>query len=467
VRRYPDYVAALHTLGLIYADKNNYERAFDCLARAAMLNPDSWATLTALSGVYLRLGANEMAAQVLERARQLQPRDASILVTLGEIYVEEREYQLAHEAYRQASAIEPDLLAATIGLGWALSYLGANAEAAKVFEGVVKRGVRLDEPVFALTTLPASVVDIDLQSALDRIVRDESQDPVEFENSAAFARAAAFTKSGRHAEAWQLAVTANQNFFATMQKELPPVIERQALSTKWVRENVPSVMRGAAFDKQPISLFILGPSRSGKTSMEKLVATLEGVKRGYENPIVETSIRRTFQTAGLLTSNHLESLPAQLHPQLRDRYLAQLATRAGSARVFTNTHPARIYDAARIAGVLPNVRFIFMKRDPDDTLLRIYMRKYQRGNPFAYDLKAARDHIAWYHETMDLLADKLPDIVRVIRYEDMVADPAAALRTAADLCGLPMQHGALPELGDDRGCAAPYRAVMSAELAKK
>src|SRR5439155_4689756 len=137
--------------------------------RAAMRNPDNWATLTALSGVYLRLGANEMAALVLEQARQLRPQDASILVTLGEIYVEEREYQLAHEAYRQALALEPDLLAAAIGLGWALSYLGADAEAAKVFEGVVKRGVRLDEPVFALTTLPASVVNIDLQSALDRI----------------------------------------------------------------------------------------------------------------------------------------------------------------------------------------------------------------------------------------------------------------------------------------------------------
>ena len=38
----------------------------------------------------------------------------------------------------------------------------------------------------------------------------------------------------------------------------------------------------------------------------------------------------------------------------------------------------------------------------------------------------------------DLLAQKLPNIVRVIRYEDMVADPATALRAAADLCGLPV-----------------------------
>ena len=134
--------------------------------------------------------------------------------------------------------------------------------------------------------------------------------------------------------------------------------------------------------------------------------------------------------------------------------------------VFTNTHPALIYDAARIAGAIPNVRFIFMKRDTEDTLLRIYMKKYEKANPYAYDLKAARAHIAWCHEMMDLLAAKLPDFVRVIRYEDMIADPVTALSIAANLCGVPMQHGPLPQLGDDRGCAAPYREFMASESAK-
>jgi hypothetical protein len=55
--------------------------------------------------------------------------------------------------------------------------------------------------------------------------------------------------------------------------------------------------------------------------------------------------------------------------------------------------------------------------------------------------------------------------VHVIRYEDMVADPAAALRAAADLCGVPMTDRPLPVLGDDRDAAAPYRQFMAAELA--
>jgi len=58
----------------------------------------------------------------------------------------------------------------------------------------------------------------------------------------------------------------------------------------------------------------------------------------------------------------------------------------------------------------------------------------------------------------------LPDNARVIQYEDIVADPAAVLRTAAELCGLSVAERPLPDLGDDRGCAAPYRQSMAAEL---
>jgi len=46
----------------------------------------------------------------------------------------------------------------------------------------------------------------------------------------------------------------------------------------------------------------------------------------------------------------------------------------------------------------------------------------------------------------------------------MAADPAGALRIAADFCGLPMPQGPLPPVGYDLGCAQPYRTVMTAEF---
>ena len=462
IRRYPDYMGALHTLGLIYADKKNYQRAFDYLARAAMLNPRSSNTLTALSGVYLRLGANEMAAQTLEQARRINPKDASVLVTLGEIYVEEREYELARDAYSQALELEPGLAPAAMGLGWTCSYLGQDAEAAKIFEGLITRGLRSVDPVLALASLPSSAVSIDLLDQLNNVVQEKDEDPAEFANSIAFARSAVMDKLARHAEAWEQLVPANRSIFSRMGDDLNEATERQRASLKRIQGSHIQVPRGDPSESRALSLFILGPSRSGKTSIERLVATLPGVKRGYENPIVENAIRRTFQNAALLTSDHFESLPDQLLAQCRDIYLEELAQRTGTARVFTNTHPGRIYEVDRIVSTYPNSRFIFMKRNVEDTVLRMYMRRYNRGNAHAYDLTSARDHVIWYHQMIDALAKKLPGSARVIQYEDMVTDPRAALSVAAELCGLPVPTGPLPSVGDDRGCASAYRNFMEA-----
>ena len=113
----------------------------------------------------------------------------------------------------------------------------------------------------------------------------------------------------------------------------------------------------------PISLYVLGVTRSGKTSLEKLLAAFPGIKRGYESPIVELAVSRTTQEAGLLTARNLFDLPIGLGDKFREHYLSELAARAGDARVFTNTHPGRIVDVGLLAMLIPNVRFIFVVRD--------------------------------------------------------------------------------------------------------
>jgi len=461
VRDHPDYMAAVHTLGLVHTDKGDYQRALDCLVRAAMLDPQNWATLTALSAVYLRLNATEMAAQTLEWARQLNPQDVSVLLTLGEIYNEQREYELARDAFRQALALEADMAPAAMGLATCYSYLGRFAEAAQMLEAMIERGQRSLDVLVALAGLPAAVVNVDLLSELDKVQGDDaSYDKAELESFAAFVRVAGLHRVGRHDEAWKYLVSANRTLFVARQQELLALTERQRASLARLRETSVKLADTGENGRSPISLFILGPSRSGKTTMEQLVSTLDGVKRGYENPSVDKTVRRTFQTAALPVGK-LENLPSRLYPLWCDHYLKELRRRAGPAMVFTNTSPGRIHDVALMAAIFPNTRFIFMKRNVEDNVLRIFMRRYARGNVYAYDLKATRDYVLWYHQMVDLLAEKFPEIVRVVHYEDMVVRPAVALRAAADLCGLPMTERSLPPLGDDRGSAEPYRKLMA------
>jgi len=335
-----------------------------------------------------------------------------------------------------------------------------------VFEGLIKRGMRLLEPIRALANLPASVVTIDLLAAVDRVVQDPDEDKVDFENSIPFFRAAALDRAGRHAEAWRELVAANRTVFFGLQKGLPELSAMGQASLASLRAH-PGRSGRPDKGKRPVSLLILGPSGCGKTTVEKLVGALPGVKCGYENPIIENAVRWTFQTANLLTISVLAHLPAQLEALFRQIYFEELARRAGSAAIFTNTLSNCVYDdVARLVSVLQNVRFVFVTRALDDNLLRIFMRKYQGGTVFyGYDLKAARDHIQWFNQMMHLMADKFPDLVRILNYEDIVADPATALRTVAHLCDVEMPDITIPKISGDVGCASPYRKMIADALA--
>ena len=460
VNRYPNYFGALYTLGLIYIDQKKFPQALGCLVRAAMLNMRSWKALTALSAIYLELGASEMAAHTLERASDIAPQEPSILVTLGEIYRNEREYELARDAFLKAYDLDRSFDAAASGLCSCYLQTGQYAEAARIFERLVKDGKCSMSLLFELNNLPSPYVKVDVLAELDKIVRRPNETEINFENSAAFVRARALHRAGRHADAWEQILPANRTIFLARHEEVKKLAKFERANYEQLKDTQIRVASSRNKAGGTISLFIQGASRSGKTTMETLVAALEGVKRGYENPSVEMAIMRTFQSAGLLSSKLFEVLPATLNAQCREHYLDELSRRAGSARVLTNTHPARIHDAARIAAAIPDTRFIFMKRNLEDNMLQIYMRKYLSRNEYAYDLKSIRDHIRWYNQMIDTLAEKLPSIVRIVHYEDMIADPAAALRVAAELCGLEMPKGPLPDIGDDRGCAKPYLASM-------
>jgi len=465
LQSHPDYAGALHTLGLIAGDREDHQQALNYLVRAAMLNPRNWMTLTALSGVYLRLGAVEMAKQTIEHAQRIEPKQASALILQGDIFREDREYELACNAYRQALVIEPSLVAAAIGLGWCLADLGEYRQAAEVFENLVQRGIPLVEPLRALASFPAAVVRIDLLPQLDKVHRQQDESVAQFERAIAFIRAVGLHRAGRHAEAWEQAVQANRRVFIAMQADVKRLDEcRRASLATLQKHHQRSKFRGGGDGRQPISLFILGPSRAGKTTMEKLVSNLPGVKRGYENPIVENTVRRTFQVSALPPDSALSSLPTPAYPLCRTLYDEELARRLAGAKVFTNTNAGCLFEAAYIVSAFENVRFIFIKRNMDDNLLQIFMREYQGGNPYGYELKAVREHILWHHRMTDLMAEMFPDIVRVIRYEDMIANPTASLRTAAELCGLSIPDGLLPTLAGDSDCSAPYRQLMMIEL---
>ena len=110
----------------------------------------------------------------------------------------------------------------------------------------------------------------------------------------------------------------------------------------------------------------------------------------------------------------------------------------------------------------PGVRFIFMMRDLDDVALRMFMKPYRAGNHYAYSIATIFEYLSLYYQLVDLWLERLPQIAMAVEYNDMIGDPAGSLARIAEFCGLAPPDRAMPALGDDRGCAAPYKPFIAA-----
>ncbi|MGE0004546.1 MAG: sulfotransferase [Parvibaculaceae bacterium] len=459
---HPDYVAALHTLGLVLAEQNNHAAALAPLSKATMLCPVDWRLLTALSATNLKLRNTGAAMVHLDLARKLSPGDPHILLLLGEAHRQERDYEAAVAAFRQCLAADPSVVEAKRLLAECLNQMGESGEAAALLGQMVSEGKAGITTLSLLISLPYRLIDFDVLAALDKIEHQKtSLSPQRVRYLAAFVRGWAFDGRASHAEAWEQLVLANSlkrpqgEYAADAANRKRLLAMARSIDGHPVQSGDPGL---------PVSLFITGPSRTGKTTLERLVALLPDTRRGYENGIVEKAVRETTQLAGTITRMAINSLPPDLDGLFAERYAKALAHKAQGARLFTNTHPGGLKDVIRLSAAVPNCRFVFMRRRHDDLAFRIYQKNYFEGNPHAYDLGSIGEYIDWAFEFIEFLHSRYPRTTLIVDYEDMIEDPGSILASVAALCGLAVPEGDMPRPGDDRDCSRPYLARMQAAL---
>jgi tetratricopeptide (TPR) repeat protein len=462
LERFPNYWAARHTLGLVYLDKKDYQNALDCLVRASIASPGNWKTLLGLAEAYISLGGGTLAVDTIEAALAASGGNVDLYYMLGEIYRRTQQYELAEEALNKALAIDPRFFSATMSIGLCRIETGDAEGAARLFESLLAVDPEFSEPLFRLAGLPVRTR-VDLLKLIERYEPSLPRRSQEVRSLFYFAKAAALQRAGRFEEAWRMFETANAGMYQQMREELEQTKRYQQLFLQRLPhfisgDSAPPVNRKIA-QGVPFSLLVVGPSRSGKSTVEYLLSRAAGVIRGYENDIVETALVSACALSGLpvISSDHL---PEQLFTRFRESYLRELTLRARQAKVFVNTNPALIKDIVLMLKAVPNTRVIFVKRDLRDNAFRIFTSVYAIGNAYSYNFQVIEDYLSWYNACIDVIARSFKDAVRIVTYDDLVADTRSLYKTATELLPLDFADVEPPSIGDDRGCSAPYAQFM-------
>ncbi|MBZ0216051.1 MAG: sulfotransferase, partial [Fimbriimonadaceae bacterium] len=463
--KYPKYVGALHTAGLTYADKRDHPNALNHLVRAVMYCPENWRVATALAAAYLEMAAPEMAATTLDHAASLAPDDLSIMALRAMVFHEQRDYVGAAELFSRVLARDASFSGAAIGHALASIEMGKYEDAATSLKALVERGERSIRVIQLLTRVPSHVHGLDLQRLAHDAKPTGSYKRGEFETTLGFIRASLAVTGNKVEEAWSALMAANKLAAAGTETQRRQIGARQSEALNRLKT---SRLRPKPLNPDPslpVSLFILGSSRSGKTTLESLIGTLPNVQMGYENPIAFKAAQQVLRLSGFPDSGYA-GLPRELEGPCRDVYSANLRKRAGDAMVFTNTDPNLIHDVLSIASVLPNARFVFVKRNIYDTVFGILMTLYRFGNEYSYDLKSVWEHVLWYHSMIDLLSERMPETSFVTTYEETVLNPAEAITNIANLCRMDVIKNKVSQLDNDVGVAGAYRSYIDTALGK-
>ena len=255
-----------------------------------------------------------------------------------------------------------------------------------------------------------------------------------------FALAAGLDAEQRYAEAWDVLVGANAARRATIEWD------RDAFSAK-VDACIAAYERGvacAADDSLGAGLvFIVSMPRSGSTLTEQILASHSEVQGGGELPHLSEVVVAEGERRGSELPDWAAEATSADWERLAHEYLARTERLRGSKRVLVDKGLSNWMLVGAIFSMFPAARVIDCRRDPLETCFGCFRQKFRRGSGFAYDLD---DIVAFWRDhgrLMHVWRKREPERIHEQRYEDLTADPEAAIRRLLERCGLPFEDACL------------------------
>lgn len=230
-------------------------------------------------------------------------------------------------------------------------------------------------------------------------------------------------------------------------------IERQ---TAEMQPPLPAVAPTAGLPQDPI--FIVGSPRSGTTLLDTLLTALPELQVFEEQPTLST-IEREFPDLASETDQ------ARVNAA-RTRYFELAAALQGSAdgRRIVDKMPLHMTHMPVINRLFPDAAIVLVERHPCDAVLSCFMANFAPNHAMQSYTEldeAARTYAAIFSnfERAEALLGLKPQRVR---YERMIADLEAEMRTLLAFLGLPWRD----EVLDNQASAARRGAVRTASYAQ-
>ncbi|MFW2541885.1 tetratricopeptide repeat-containing sulfotransferase family protein [Primorskyibacter sp. 2E107] len=440
----PNHAMAQANLGAALVIKQAYPEAIQHLERAVALDNTVLDPLINLATALIRVNSFDRAIDVLFRALIVDPQSAAAHSQLAHaLFRRERPDSAEHHA-RRAIELAPDQVEPKLHLGNILASAGRLNEATKVLLSIAGR------PPFGIPAL-ARVVNL-------RKTREDSPEyallqnyesriadiPREPRTTLHFALAKAADDLGQYGKAMDHYHAGN-----ALNAEQHPYDETSAAKqhARLLALSSPALLSrcsgGGGIDAMT-PIFICGMPRSGTTLMDQMFSRHPDVQAGGELPGSLRALARNKQIRAALEQEiPPESLTADDFTRLGEDYISVLHGEGLRGAFVSDKMPANYMYIGLLALALPKAKFLIMRRHPMDCLLSNYMQNFGSNQTFSTDFTTLGSVYRRFDAMANHWAALLPDRVRQVPYEDVVAAPEPRMRAVLDFVGLDWREDVL------------------------
>ena len=438
----PDYADAYNNMGNALQDQGKLGEAIAAYNKALSIKPD-YAEAYNNMGVTLKdQGKLDEAIAAYNKALSIKPDYAAAYNNMGNALQDQGKLGEAIAAYNKALPIKPDYAEAYNNMGVTLKEQGKLDEAIAAYNKALSIKPDYAEAARNLVKLPVGCIDEQTISELNKKlsliyanIDDQSQK--------LFFEANLFSHKVMYEEAFKIFIDANslkseENILSVKseQKQFDAAIKR---ISRW------SVHLQSEQISSSKKLFLLGPSRSGKSTLEKLLTGSPNVYPMFEN----INLKGTGKSeCSMEETKKLSMFDLFYHDE---NSLLKLGY-----NVVTSTKPDTMFQIDHMIDLLSNSFCIFVKRNRTDIASEIFAKEYRRGNFYSYDHSSILKYLDTYEAIWEILRQKVPHLTLEISFEDILSEPLETIKKISQMTGVSLEVSNPPN-SSIRNLSSPFR----------
>ena len=417
----PNYAEAYCNLGITLHGLGKLDKSEASYNQAIALKPELAEAYINLGITLQELGRLKEAESSYNKAITLMPDYAEAYCNLGNVLKELGRLNDAETSFNQAIALMPNFAEAHSNLGVVFQELGRLEDSKVSLTKAIALMPNFMDAARNLVKLPVGQVDSHALNLCEKAV-GISDNSLEHQIKYFFFQGNLLKHRGFLDQSFGMFCKANKLKLGLSEDKMKVATKKNIDSLMRIKKWMSSFPKSEG--KGLTKLFIIGPSKSGKSSLEHILSKSPYVKTLYET-IEHNELLRDNGYEGYTNEFLFENLFSQSAGKLRQE----------GYEVVTSTNPGSIFYSDYLIDMLPDTYFVIIKRDLKDVSPEIFTTEYKTENIHSSDANEISNYLDVYYRICQLLALKVPDRCLTVSFEDIVKAPEYVVDQVNELIG--------------------------------